>query len=337
MMGVLAVIVYIGCYTDDVHTNGLHACRIDAKTGAIASVASYAVPNPLYFARSGSILYSTCTSGLSSFRAVDGGLEPVDSVRIDGGSGMCHLSVMPGGGSVAWAAYSGGLVGTVEVSDGRFGRLTTHAHKGSGPNLPRQDAAHPHCAVPTPDGKGFAVCDLGLDSIVTYPGGRPFGTTPAGAGPRHVLFHSNGRLAFVVFELGNYLGVYEWSAEKGFGRLLDQVRTVEAWPTGRGYNGDLGAAVRFTPDGRRVVVSNRGEQSLVAYDFDEATGKLAFKARTKLPGSWPRDFIFLGDTLALVTMERTGEVHTLQYDPQTATFRVLATLGGFHRPVAALQ
>ena len=330
------MIVYIGCYTDAAHTNGLVACEIDEKTGAISSAASYAVPNPLYFARSGDVLYSTCTEGLSSFRAVGAKLSPIDSVHIDGGRGMCHLAVMPDGKSVVWAAYSGGLVGSVEVADGKFGKLTSHAHKGSGPNLPRQDAAHPHCAVPTPDGKGFAVCDLGLDAMVTYPAGASFATTPAGAGPRHVLFHPNGRLAFVVFELGNYLGVYEWSAEKGFGRLLDQVRTVESWPTGRGYNGDLGAAVRFSPDGKRVVVSNRGEQSLVAYDFDEATGKLSFKARTKLAGSWPRDFIFLGDTLAAVTMERTGEVHTLRYDPATGEFAILATLGGLFRPVAVL-
>ena len=165
----------------------------------------------------------------------------------------------------------------------------------------------------------------------------PVATTPAGAGPRHILFHPNGRLAFVVFELENYLAAYEWSDEKGLGRLLDQQRTLPAWPTGRGANGDLAAAVRFSPDMKRVIVSNRGEQSLVAYDFDEATGKLKFKARTVLPGSWPRDFIFLNDTLAIVTMERSGEVHTLRYDAEKGTFSVLGTCSGLFRPVAALK
>ena len=88
---------------------------------------------------------------------------------------------------------------------------------------------------------------------------------------------------------------------------------------------------------KRVIVSNRGEQSLVAYDFDEATGKLKFKARTVLPGSWPRDFIFLNDTLAIVTMERSGEVHTLRYDAEKGTFSVLGTCSGLFRPVAALK
>ena len=71
--------------------------------------------------------------------------------------------------------------------------------------------------------------------------------------------------------------------------------------------------------------------------FDEATGKLKFKARTVLPGSWPRDFIFLNDTLAIVTMERSNEVHTLRYDAEKGTFSVLGTCSGLFRPVAALK
>lgn len=326
------MIVYIGCYTNSANTNGLHVVRVDEVTGALTRLAALPEDNPLYLAKADDILYATSGGGLKSFRLAGETLTPIDVVAL-GGQAMCHVAVQPDGRHVTWAAYSNGRAGRVEVSDGRFGAVTTYRHAGKGPNLPRQEAAHPHCAVPTPDGKGFVVCDLGLDTIMRYPEGEPFLTTPAGAGPRHVLFSPDGRLAFVVFELENLLGVYAWTAEKGFGRLLDQVRTVEAWPTGRGPNGDLGAAVRLTPDARRIVVSNRGEQSLVTYDFDAETGRLSLVARSRLPGSWPRDFRFLTDTLALVTMERTDEVHTLRYDPATGAFSVCATLGGFHRPV----
>lgn len=50
---------------------------------------------------------------------------------------------------------------------------------------------------------------------------------------------------------------------------------------------NLAAVIRFTPDGRHIVVSNRGENSLVVFAFDEATGRLAFKSRTFLAGDWP--------------------------------------------------
>ena len=118
---------------------------------------------------------------------------------------------------------------------------------------------------------------------------------------------------------------------KGF---LDAKPTLPPGDTGRGYNGDLAAAIRFSPDGRRVVVSNRGENSLLAFGFDPATGALAAGARSLLPGSWPRDFIFVSDTLALVTMERSGEVLSLRYDPATGSFSVLSALSGLFRPVA---
>lgn len=330
------MVVYIGCYTDSAHTNGLWAVDVNETTGAIAPVASYAENNPLYFTKIGDVLYSNWADGLASFRVDGAKLTPIDRLSL-GGRAMCHVAAMPGGKAVTWAAYSNGLAGDVAVADGKFGKVTSNEHVGRGPNAARQERAHPHCAVPTPDGRGYVVCDLGMDQIVRYPQGTAFKTTPAGAGPRHILFHPNGRLAFVVFELENYLGVYEWSDAKGLGAQLDLQRTLPSWPTGREANGDLAAAVRFSPDGRRVIVSNRGEQSLVTYDFDEKTGKLALKARSFLPGSWPRDFIFLGDTLAVVTMERSGEVHTLRYDAESGAFKVLATCGDFFRPVAALK
>ncbi|MGN0875877.1 MAG: hypothetical protein ACI4TC_01245, partial [Kiritimatiellia bacterium] len=49
-----------------------------------------------------------------------------------------------------------------------------------------------------------------------------------------------------------------------------------------------------------------------------------------------RDFIFVSPTLALVAMERSGEVHVLYYDVATGDFKTIATLGGLFRPVALL-
>ncbi|MGN1359893.1 MAG: lactonase family protein [Kiritimatiellia bacterium] len=332
MMSVLATLVAIGCYTDAAHPKGLHLVLVDETSSEMSLADSLPAENPLYLAKSGTILYANWRDGLKSFRLADGKLEPIDFVSLEG-SAMCYVAAMPDGQRVTWAAYLNGLAGMVAVKDGVFGQVTTHRHCGKGPNLPRQDAAHPHSAVPAPDGRSFAVCDLGLDAIVTYPQGRRVATTPAGAGPRHILFHPNGCLALVVFELGNHLATYEWSDEKGLGRQLDIQRTLPDGPTGRPV--DTAAAVRLSPDGRRAIVSNRGEDSLVAFDLNAETGRLAFAARTHLAGSWPRDFIFLSDTLVLVTMERSGELHTLRYNPETGAFIPLKTLGGLHRPVCA--
>ena len=87
---------------------------------------------------------------------------------------------------------------------------------------------------------------------------------------------------------------------------------------------------------KRVVVSNRGENSLAVYDFDETTGKLGFKSRSMLEGDFPRDFAFVGESLALAAFERSGEVHSLRYDSTSGRFETLAKLGGFFRPLALL-
>ena len=363
-MMLFAMIVYLGCYTDEARPNGLKALSLDEATGRMEVVAEYPVSNALYQALSpdGKWLYSCSGEGLAAF---DVSREPREGFLAcrTGESGefpsclsctsclklsaalreplaldLCHIAAMPDGKRVVFADYRNGFAGSVAVEGGRFGEPIIHLHSGSGPNLPRQDKAHCHQALPLPDGSGYAVCDLGLDEIVEYPSGRVFKTTPAGAGPRHLIFHPNGRLAFLVSELGNLVTSLSWSPADGF-KALDSLSTLEnpVNPVNPVLNTDssrLAAAIRFTPDMKRIVVSNRGENSLVVFDFDEATGRLAFKARTFLPGSWPRDFIFVSPTLALVAMERSGEVYALRFDAASGGFSVLSTLSDLFRPVA---
>ena len=334
------MILYIGCYTTPEKPNGLHLVDFDCTTGRMKIVESYRVENPLYLAKSadGRYLYTNEGSGLGSF-AIDakGRFRHVDSVQF-GASAMCHLALMSDDEMIAWAAYTSGEAGLINVKDGHFLSEVRHDHhEGYGPD-PRQSKPHCHAAVPTPDGKHYTVVDLGIDSLVTYsaedPGaaGVAFKTEPAGAGPRHLIFHPDGRHAFVVFELGSRIALFDWDDEKGF-RQLDSCSTLPAdW---KGLNQD--AAIRFTPDGTRVVVSNRGYDSLTVFDFDLKTGKLAFKARSVLPGSWPRDFIFIpGTDFAVVTMERSGTLLTVRYDTATGVFTPVDTLHGLNRPVAVL-
>ena len=323
--------IALGCYTDASHPNGLKMLELDESSGVMSVLAERPVSNALYQALSPDekYLYSCTGEGLASFRAE--GLEPVDSIPL--GNCVCHVSAMPDGKRVVFADYLGGFAGSVEVADGRFGQAVKHQHSGCGPNLPRQDKAHCHQAIPMPNGEGYCVVDLGLDQIVEYPSGRVFRTSPVGAGPRHLLFHPNGHLAFLVYELGNLVSSLSWSSADGF-KLLDTYSTVIdlSHKERKDHKGSAAAAIRFTPDRRRVVVSNRGENSLAVFDFDEASGKLAFKARTMLAGDWPRDFAFINDRLALVAMERSGEVSALGYDAASGAFSEISSLHGLHRP-----
>ena len=355
------MIFFAGCYTDAANPNGLKVLRLDEATGRMDVVAEHEVSNAIYTALSpdGGFLYSCTGTGLRSFAVSDGGrLEKIDDLAL--GKCVCHVAAMQDGARVVFADYLGGFAGSVAVEKGRFGKVVVHRHHGSGPNLPRQDAAHCHQALPLPDGSGYCVTDLGLDRIFVYPkgdsyspvrekaasaavappclgGSIPCSPPPApGAGPRHLLFHPNGYLAFLVYELGNALSTLRWSRSDGF-TLLDTVPTLPPAGSRKNGSGNLAAAIRLSPDGKRAIVSNRGENSLVAFKFNEVTGALSEGARTLLPGNWPRDFIFVNETLALAAMERSGEVHALRYDPQTGLFKTIETLSGLHRPVALLS
>ena len=367
--------IYLGSYTDEAHPNGLKTLSLDKATGCMEVMAEYPVSHAIYQALSsdGNWLYTCTGEGLTIFNCSCRGAE-AQSDLLTLGNCVCHVAVMPDGKCIVFADYLGGFAGSVAVEGGKFGEAIIHRHSGSGPNLPRQDKAHCHQALPLPDGFGYAVCDLGLDEIVEYPSGRVFKTSPTGAGPRHLIFHPNGRLAFLVSELGNLVTSLLWSPTDGF-RTLDTLSTIisqkpqesfkqavqerqennspaspvlhaknlcasapprETNPVLNTDSSRLAAAIRFTPDMKRIVVSNRGENSLVVFDFDEVTGRLAFKARTLRSGDWPRDFIFVSPTLALVAMERSGEVHTLRFDAASGGFSILSTLSGLFRPVAIL-
>ena len=330
-----AIAVYVGCNADAGHPMGVHVLSVNLQSGVVEKIGSRRLNHAVYlaYAPDGRYVYSCSDTGLASFAVEGSSLSMVDEVPLPGGP--CHISAMPDGRRLAWAEYMGGKCGSVEVADGRFAKVVVHRHSGSGPNLPRQAGPHCHQAVLTPDGKGYCVVDLGLDQIVEYPSGRTFHTSPAGAGPRHLLFHPNGRLAFLVYEMGNLVSSLSWSPEAGF-TLMDTQPTLFGDSVSFESKNNLAAAIRFTPDGKCIVVSNRGENSLVVFDFDEATGKLTFKARTLLSGDWPRDFAFAGDDIVLVAFERSGEVQTLRYDSESGMFAPLVTLGGFYRPLAVL-
>lgn len=330
-----AIAVCVGCNADSGHPVGVHVLSVNLQSGVVEKIGSRRLNHAVYlaYAPDGRYVYSCSDTGLASFAVEGSSLSMVDEVPLP--DGPCHISAMPDGRRLAWAEYMGGTCGSVEVADGRFAKVVVHRHSGSGPNLPRQAGPHCHQAVLTPDGKGYCVVDLGLDQIVEYPSGRTFHTSPAGAGPRHLLFHPNGRLAFLVYEMGNLVSSLSWSPEAGF-TLMDTQPTLFGDSVSFESKNNLAAAIRFTPDGKCIVVSNRGENSLVVFDFDEATGKLTFKARTLLSGDWPRDFAFVGDDIVLVAFERSGEVQTLRYDSESGMFAPLVTLGGFYRPLAVL-
>ncbi len=315
--------------------NGIHVVDVDPFTGGMRLLSSVRLQNAIYQAITPDerFLVSCERGGLAAFRIVGDSLVQSDRLPL-GGQCICHVSVMPDGRRICWADYLAGEAGSVGFEEGLFEKdsLKRHRHDGCGPNLPRQATAHCHQAIPLPDGSGYVVVDLGLDRLSVYPQGRHCRTLPAGAGPRHLAFHPNGRFAFVVSELGNLLSVYRMAEDCVFSFQSSVSTLPDGWS-----GASAAAAVRVSADGSRVFVSNRGHDSIAAFGFDRASGGLEALSFSPLPGEVPRDFVLLpGDRMALAVLEQSGSLVSLNCDAATGRLISLCRIDGLCRPSSVI-
>ena len=103
------------------------------------------------------------------------------------------------------------------------------------------------------------------------PNTPPAAVVKAKAGPRHFVFHPNGKLVYVIGELDG--AVYVFDYDSGTGRLTEK-QIVSALPPD--FQGKPSAAdLHITPDGRFLYASERTSSTLAGFKVDPATGTLS--------------------------------------------------------------
>jgi 6-phosphogluconolactonase len=365
---------YVGCATGEDRKEGIRVLECDASTGSFRTLAVYdAYAGTTYMAlnRDGTRLYSVL--GRSSFGpgGRNGGLAaftlggPVcDRLSLmneipTGWTIPCHVSLDPSEKALVYAEYSCGTAGYADLAaDGSIdaacagcpGEVNARCqvrHKGDGPNKPRQDSAHAHCSVVTPDGRFQMVVDLALDKVMAYDfAQRSEGMRlvpkacidtrrlAPGAGPRHIVFHPNGKFAYVVFELGNLVASFRYTGE-GF----EHVATLPLMKSGEAMDACKAAAVKVSEDGTQLFCSNRdisrsGHDSISVFNIDPSTGAMEFLNCAGLGGSFPRDFQFFpGGRFCLVGLKESWRVCSFAYDRAKGSFERVAAMEGVYRPL----
>ncbi len=323
---------YVGSNCGDAKA-GLRVFEINSDTGMIRQLGQVDdAVNPIFLAASanGKFLYAAqqvapgaegWTGGVAVYAVKGVNLEKLAEYPC-APTVPCHLSLSHSGRQLVWAEYRNAWTGVFSVGrDGLLGGPQARIqHQGHGPNPARQEAAHCHCAVTTPDDGCICVCDLGLDQVVVYDAevkdgalhrveGAGFQSVP-GAGPRHLVFHPAADLAFLVTELDSTVV----SLRHRGGGALEAIGTYTMLPGW--YAGETkAAAIKISPDGRWVLASNRGHDSVAAYSLDAATGRLELKAISKLGGVFPRDFEFTPDGKFIVVGHKlSNEVAVYAFD-----------------------
>jgi len=312
----------VGCSQDP--DGGIYVFGQD-NGGAISRLGFAALPGANYLARSrdGKTLYasggkSDFTGYVAAFRiGADGGLSPLGERSTDGLS-CCHLCVSPDGKRLYAANYrSGSVAGFRLEADGGVGDMVEFdQHSGHGTDPVRQEGPHAHYTGFAPDGKFLFVNDLGLDTVFAYPytseRGIDIGAavrneiSPAGSGPRHLIFEPEGT-CLLINEMGN--SIQRYKLDNGRFSLLAAAPTLPEKTDVK----SKAAAVRLSPDGRFILASNRGLDTMAV--FERKTLKRVFIGFSG--GKSPRDFAFLPDG-ATVAVANEFELNVAFFDFDTA-------------------
>lgn len=241
------------------------------------------------------------------------------------GTAACYLDVDATGKSVFVANYTSGSVASLPVqADGSLGEAAAFfQHAGSSVNAARQKEPHAHCIVVSPDNRFVFAADLGLDQVLSYrldaktakltPNDPPFAKSPAGAGPRHLTFHPNGKRVYVINELANSVTVFDYDTQAGKLAETQTISTVPADFKGTSHCADL----KITPNGRFLYGTNRGHDSIAAYRIGD-DGKLTLIGIEPSLGKGPQNLAILpgGETLLCANMPGNN-VATFRIDTQT--------------------
>lgn len=201
-----------------------------------------------------------------------------------GGPGPCHVTCNPAGTCVIVANYAGGSVKCLKLlPDGSIGKESSfHQHVGSSVNPARQKEPHAHSTNVSSDGEFAIVADLGMDQLVIYRLDAktavltPHGVykTRPGSGPRHFAWHPSGKYAYTNGELDASVTALGFDPKLGTFTELNVCSTLpeNVGDDVRAKNST--AEVVAHPDGRSVLVSNRGHNSIAHFRVIE-DGRLA--------------------------------------------------------------
>lgn len=243
------------------------------------------------------------------------------------GTASCYLDVDATGKTVLVANYSTGSVASFPAkADGSLGEAVSFfQHAGSSVDLPRQKGPNAHSFVVSPDNRFALAADLGIDQILSYrldaatakltPNQPPFTKAPPGAGPRHLVFHPNGKHVFVINELKNSVTRFDYATATGALTERETISTLPVDFTGRSYCADL----KITPDGKFLYGTNRGHDSIAAYRIGE-DGRLTPLGIEPSLGKGPQNLLITGDGKLLLCANMPGN--------NLAVFRIDAATGG---------
>lgn len=298
---------YVGSFTTpkrQARGDGIHVYRVDPDSGAWTHVQHLGdLVNPSYLALSPDrrFLYSVHgDEDHATAFALDGrtGTAKLLNRAATGGRNGVRQAIDRSGRFMVVANYASGTLAVMAIlPDGslrdhhQLAELEGEGEKG--PHRTQQTGPLPHDVVFDPSGRFVLIPDKGLDRVFVFRFDPALGrlsskptsvATRPGAGPRHLAFHPQLPVVWVLNELDSTMTTYRWDA--GTGTLSPQ-QVITTLPTSfTGYS--TTAEIAVTPDGRFVYASNRGHDSVTIFAADADSGLLSHAGWEPTQGPKPR-------------------------------------------------
>ncbi|TWR30332.1 lactonase family protein [Mucilaginibacter pallidiroseus] len=323
----------IGSYTNSGKAKGIGVYRFYTESGRTAYLnEAQGVSNPSYLcvSKNNKFVYAVNENDNGevssfSFDAKSGTLTFINKQSTLGGA-PCYISVDKNNKNLFIANYAGGNIAVMPLNaDGSIGQaVQTIKDDGHGPDKERQEKAHVHTAVLSPDEKFVLYTDLGNDkiNITKYKAGKdnpitpvkpPFVKVSPGAGPRHLAFSADRKHLYLITEMGSSVVAYDYN-----NGTLKQIQDITLLADG--FKGATGAAdIHVSPDGRFLYATNRGDANDISlFAINQETGMLTFIERRSTNGKGPRNFaIDPTGSFLLVAHQYTDNVVIFRIDKNT--------------------
>jgi 6-phosphogluconolactonase len=220
-----------------------------------------------------------------------------------------------------------GTVGPTRATSAPPGSMAISGH----------ERPHGHMIQSDPAGRFVFAADLGLDQILIWrfddqagtltPASPPFVSVPPGDGPRHFVFHPNGRWFYSLQEEGSTVMMFDYNAAAG---TLTAKQTVSSLP--KGFAGtNFTSEILISPDAKFVYAANRLHDSISWFAIG-AQGGLTFAGNEPTRGDYPRSFnIDPTGTFLYSCNQRSDAVTTFRIDKASGK----PTFTGQYTPVGA--
>ncbi|WP_229750726.1 lactonase family protein [Paenibacillus nasutitermitis] len=299
--------VFVGSYSTK-EAEGITLIELNTDSGELKRVSgTEGLDNPSYLTMNSARtrLYVVTETGDRPGNVTSFAVEPasgslsLQNERSTLGTAACHVILDRDEQFLFVVNYSSGNICLFPVAeDGSVGPMADNVqHTGTGPQTDRQEAAHPHSAIIDPTNEYVTIADLGTDELVQYRINRDAGklervrqtAVAPGAGPRHMAYHPNGQLLYVVNELNSTVSVFQVQQNMDL-ELLQTIRTLPESFTGS----STCAHILVKSCGRFLYASNRGHDSIAVFRISE-DGRLELVDIATSGGREPRNFTITPD------------------------------------------